>query len=128
MMPIEPCSFRDRQGRTRCTECGVSVDVCVCDRNEKAEARWDSPEERFLRAVIQRLQEDRINHLSQRHMCNRLGVQLGQLVSFLLLHDDQGPVSEAEVYQKCIELCSTTIRLALEGDSTLAYNSKNILS
>jgi hypothetical protein len=51
-----PCAYLDPRQRVRCTECGMTVDLCTCvNVSEMAQERLHSPEGQFLRAVAAEL-------------------------------------------------------------------------
>lgn len=127
MTQMRTCTYIDRRGQIRCTECAQTVDLCLCPApDEQAARRAGSAEGLFLRRV-----RDELNLADERaepahRTLVKLSLAAGQVSGKLLAHHNGQGVSAQEVVQELINVAVLATRLATEGDSDFDYSPSSV--
>lgn len=113
------CTYRDRRGKDRCTECGNQKDLCTCSEpDESAHRRLTSEHGMFLRAVFEKYEEVHSDHLFE-----KLTEQVGVLGSQLVRHDQTRSPSPDVIIKTLLDISATVTKLAVDGTAEYAYPS-----
>lgn len=111
----------------RCTECGVTIDLCLCPAvDEQAARRIGSNEGLFLKRI-----RDELNLADQRGENNRfllmnLTAAVGKLNDQILSHH-QGQGANAESIMQTLILAGVLLtRIATEGDEAFSFDPARV--
>ena len=126
--PPHPFTYLDPQGRQRCTECGVTYDLCLCtDFNRQIHQRLWSPEGRTIRAVQTELLQAREKFPHPDHLLPALMGSVGGLSKAFLEHDRSVEgVTGHEILREAVRVATLALRLAVEGDPTFRYDPDEV--
>lgn len=118
------CSYHDRRRRIRCTECNLTVDLCVCvDVEEMAFKRLNSGTGKFLREVFAEAQD--FEHNPQDHLLERIISELGMVSMKLIQNDKDRSVPDTDVRRELVRLAGAVTLLAAIGTPEYAYPSED---
>ncbi len=120
-MTTRTCVYLDDRGVHRCTECGQNLDLCTCVQIDNiAHERLWSPDGLVFRMIQGELRATRKESINSDRTLAALGSEFGRLCLAMLQHED-GQQSAEQVLREAIQVASTTIRVATEGDSDFNY-------
>jgi len=112
---MRTCSYADSRNTERCTECGMSVDLCQCQNvDDKASARLASPEGEFLTAVWRQTAQGNPRYNLLEHSLEQFGK-----VAILLTKADS---PDSEIYRSLVQLCVLLTALAAQGAPEYTYS------
>jgi hypothetical protein len=118
-MDIRVCNFLDHGGKLRCTECGVTVDLCLCtDVSEKAESRLKDEHQQFLREVASLYESD---EFAEDHLFAELVQEIGNVGSKLVSHTRNRTPAPAEIHRNLLRVAVLVTRIAVEGTGEYSY-------
>lgn len=113
---MRTCSYTNKSGQERCTECGITTDLCTCiDVSFKAHNRLWSPEGRVLRAVRDEIDRARELFPQMSEGMVALMEEVGELANALIEHQKGNKPSKA-ILEEAIQVAAVAIRIAIEGD------------
>lgn len=122
------CSYLDQHHAERCTECGVSLDICLCqDVDDKAHERLWASDGQTIRAIQMEIRAARSAFPGNRHLMAALVEEVGELAQALIQNDRGERTSNPEVFKEAVQVAAMAIRVAVEGDQSCTYNSDSIL-
>lgn len=117
---MRTCTFLDRRGQERCTECGVTSDLCLCTEvDEKAHDRTQTNPGRFLREIFL-LRSTAPAH----NLVEEMAEQFGTLAMMLVRNRDGGTPPESDIRQHMIRLGILLTALASYGTPEYTYPSE----
>lgn len=119
------CSYHDSRRRVRCTECGVTIDLCTCvEVEELASQRLTSEEGKFLREVMRDASGIALGSSADRdHMLERIMSELGMVAMKLVKNDKDRSVADEDVRHELVRLAGAITHLAAHGTPEYAYPS-----
>lgn len=124
---VRTCTYHDPQRRLRCTECGVTVDLCCCvEVNDNAHRRLWSDDGKMIRAIRGELHQAREAFPNTRYLHAALIEEVGELAQALMEHSRGGNKTATEVYHEAIQVAAMAIRIGTEGDPDFAYEPFSI--
>lgn len=116
------CTFLDPQNIERCTECGVSLDLCLCANVDlSAHQRLNSVDGQIILMVRGELDAARGQFPGSTHMLAALMEEVGELAQALMEHDRDGSQTTQEVLREAVQVAAMAIRVAAEGDENFVY-------
>lgn len=116
------CTFLDPQLQERCTECGVTIDLCLCvNINDSAHERLASPDGLVITMIRGELQAARKQFPRTTHMLAALMEEVGELAQAMMEHDVDGSQTTAQVLREAVQVATMAIRVATEGDENFVY-------
>jgi len=115
------CTYHDQQRRLRCTECGITADLCQCQNlDENAHNRlWDD-DGKMLRAVRGELSQHREAFPNTHYLMAGLVEAVGDLMK-ALIQQQVGNKQPAEVFHESVKVSAIAIRMGTEGDPDFPY-------
>lgn len=117
---MRPCTYLDPRGRERCTECGVTIDLCLCvNPSDKANFRHVSAIGQFTRAVYEEASANTVG----RNLFEHLVEQVGQIGAALVSNLDTNSPNDNEIRQLMVKAGRTLTLLAAEGTPEYPYPS-----
>lgn len=127
---MRPCVYKDHRLVERCTECGVTLDLCLCrEPAEAAARRLGSDSGRFLAQVLQQVFKAEDDGTPNTDLAALLQIQAADALEHLLranrssqIVSDAGGSSMPNVRQALIEVAALATRLATQGDPLYAYD------
>lgn len=112
------CTYLDGRQRERCTECGVTVDLCLCPEvSDIAQERIASPAGRFLRDVMSQVETAD----SSRRLFEKIVQEIGNVGTKLVSNSEQGTPETEEVYRNLVRLGALLTLLAADGTPEYVY-------
>lgn len=121
-MSERTCIFSDPQNITRCTECGVSLDLCLCANVDlSAHQRLNSVDGQIVSMIRGELAAARGKFPGSTHMLAALMEEVGELAQAMMEHDLNQGTSTQEVLREAVQVASMAVRLAAEGDENFVY-------
>ena len=123
-MGLRACTFL-YQNKEFCTECGISIDLCLClDVSRIAQERVFTREGKFLKRLLQEVERARENFPENQAMMAALMEEVGELAQALIEHDRRGSeeIPESEILAEAVQVAAMALRVALEGDQSFSYN------
>jgi NTP pyrophosphatase (non-canonical NTP hydrolase) len=112
----------DPQNIERCTECGVSLDLCLCANVDlSAHQRLNSVDGQIILMVRGELDAARGQFPESTHMLAALMEEVGELAQALMEHDRDGSQTTQEVLREAVQVAAMAIRVAAEGDENFVY-------
>lgn len=119
---MRTCTFLDPQNIERCTECGVSLDLCLCANVDlSAHQRLNSADGQIISMVRGELDAARGKFPETTHMLAALMEEVGELAQALMEHDRDGSQTTQEVLREAVQVAAMAIRVAAEGDENFVY-------
>lgn len=119
---MRTCSYLDPHNLPCCTECGSSLDLCICVHpDDTAHERLTSVDGQVIRMVRDELAAARAAFPGDTHRLAALGEEHGELCKALMEHDRGLGTSPQEVLREAIQVAAMAIRLATEGDANFSY-------
>lgn len=116
------CTYVDPHNIQRCTECGITTDLCLCMNVEGfAHDRLHSPDGIVMTLVRGELDAARGKFPDSTHQLAALMEEVGELAQALMEHDRDGAQTIAMVLREAVQVASMAIRLATEGDNNFKY-------
>lgn len=124
---MRECTYFDSHQRERCTECGITVDLCKCQNlNDNAHRRLWSDDGKMIRSIRGELQQAREAFPDSRYMLCALMEEVGELAQAIMEHSRGENKTAAEVYHEAIQVATMAIRIGTEGDSDFTYEPYSI--
>lgn len=121
-MSDRTCTYHDPWNILRCTECGVTVDLCLCANvGLSAQERLNSPDGIVVMMVRGELDAARASFPNAQHMVVALMEEVGELAQAMIDHDRGGSQTAQQVLREAVQVASMAIRIAVEGDDNFAY-------
>ena len=121
-MTDRSCTFLDPHMQERCTECGVTIDLCTCvNINDSAHERLASPDGIVITMIRGELAAARTKFPGSTHQLVALGEEFGELCQAMMEHDVDGSQSTVMVLREAVQVAAMAIRVATEGDENFAY-------
>jgi hypothetical protein len=121
-MTDRTCTYHDPWNIVRCTECGTTVDLCVCANvTLSAHERLNSSDGIVIRMVRGELDAARASFPNATHMVVALMEEVGELAQAMIDHDRSGSKTPHEVLREAVQVASMAIRIAVEGDDNFSY-------
>ena len=115
-------TYWDPNRRVRCTECGVTEDLCLCQNVcDRAHERLWSPTGLTVRQIWDELASARRVFPENEHMLAALVEKVGELAQALIDHS-RGSKTAPELYKEAIQVACMAIRVATEGDASFPYD------
>ena len=122
------CTYLDPHHTERCTECGVTIDLCLCEEvNDMAQERLWSDDGKAIRAIIHELDSAREAFPGNRHMLCALMEEVGELAQAIMQHDRAEGTTTNQVFKEAVQVATMAIRVATEGDQNFAYESWSVI-
>lgn len=119
---MRTCTFLDPQNMERCTECGVTVDLCLCANVDlSAHNRLNSTDGMIMTMVRGELDAARSQFPETTHMLAALMEEVGELAQAMMEHDRDGSQTTQEVLREAVQVATMAIRVAAEGDENFVY-------
>lgn len=119
---MRTCTFLDPQNMERCTECGISLDLCLCANVDlSAHQRLNSVDGQIISMVRGELDAARGKFPGSTHMLAALMEEVGELAQALMQHDTDGSQTTQEVLREAVQVAAMAIRVAAEGDENFVY-------
>jgi hypothetical protein len=119
-MDIRICTYLDPRQIARCTECGVTADLCLCPQvSELAHRRLSTPAGKFLQSVFAQAETSQPSD----NLFERLNWEFGDLGMKLVRHNRTRDPSPEEIYAAMVKIAAGLTRLATEGTDEYAYPS-----
>ena len=116
------CVYLDPHNVQRCTECGITTDLCLCVNVEgSAHDRLHSPDGLVITMIRGELDAARGEYPDGQHALAALLEEAGKLSRCLIKHDRKQEVTTQEVLRRAVTTAAMAIRIATEGDSNFAY-------
>ncbi len=116
------CTYTDPHNIHRCTECGHTVDLCICvDVEGQAHDRLQSPDGIVMMMVRGELDAARGEYPDGQHALAALLEEAGKLARGLIKHDRAQEVAIQEVLRRAVTTAAMAIRIATEGDDNFKY-------
>lgn len=116
------CSYTDPHNIPRCTECGITLDLCLCVNVEgSAHERNNSADGIVLSMIRGELDAARSEYPDGQHALAALLEEAGKLARGLIKHDRAQEVSTQEVLRRAVTTAVMAIRIATEGDDNFKY-------
>lgn len=124
---IRTCTYTDPHNTQRCTECGLTTDLCLCvDVEGSAHDRLQSPDGLVMTMIRGELDAARGKFPDTLHRLAALGEEFGELCQALMQHDIDGSQTTAMVLREAVQVATTAIRIATEGDDNFKYQFPSI--
>ncbi len=121
-MPDRSCTYLDPHNLPCCTECGSSLDLCVCVRpDDMAYERLTSVDGLVIRMIRDELVAARAAFPGDVHRLTALGEEHGELCKALMEHDNALGTSPQQVLREAVQVAAMAIRVAVEGDADFLY-------
>ena len=121
-MTDRACTYLDPYGSERCTECGTTVDLCLCvNINDSAHERLASPDGILATMIRGELRAARAQFPGTTHMLAALMEEVGELAQAMMEHDRDGSQTVPMVMREAVQVAAMAIRIATEGDENFAY-------
>jgi len=121
-MTDRTCSYLDHHNLLCCTECGSSLDLCVCVNPDGiAYGRLNSPDGQVIRMVRDEIAADRAADPTTVHLLGTLMEKVGMLSTMLARHDRGLGTSTQEILREAVHAAAMAIRVATEGDADYSY-------
>jgi len=112
------CTFLDPRQKERCTECGITIDLCQCrDVNQSAYERTQTPEGEFLRAI----EAETVHFERTTHRFESLVKLVGELGVKLVSNADTGSPAPSDIYQTLAKIGAVTVKLGSGGTDEYPY-------
>lgn len=118
---MRACTYVDDHAMERCTECGVSIDLCNCDYEASARARNNTADGEVIKMIYGELRAARASFPETTHMLVALGEEYGELCQAMIDHDRSQAKSTNEVLREAVQVATMAIRVATEGDDNFLY-------
>src|SRR5262245_9808672 len=126
-MATRTCTFVDRRAQLRCTECGLTLDLCVCPApDEQAFRRIASNEGTFLNRVRAEIALADERAEGNQFLSVQIHKQAGIVSGLLLSHHDGQGASPQEILQALVQTAVLVTRLAIEGDGEFSYEPRAV--
>jgi hypothetical protein len=121
-MPNRSCTYLDPHNMLCCSECGRSLDLCVCVNPDAiAHGRLTSVDGLVIRMVRDELVAAREAFPTDVHRLAALGEEYGELCKALMEHDLGLGTTTQQVLREAVQVAAMAIRVATEGDSNFTY-------
>lgn len=119
---MRTCTFLDQQNTERCTECGVSIDLCLCANVDlSAHQRLNSTDGMIISMIRGELDAARGKFPGSTHQLAALMEEVGELAQAMMEHDRDGSQTVQEVLREAVQVAAMAIRVAAEGDENFVY-------
>lgn len=116
------CSYSDPQNMGRCTECGITLDLCLCANvNLSAHQRLNSADGIIISMVRGELDAARKQFPETTHMLAALTKNVGELAQAMMEHDRDSSQTTQQVLREAVQVATMAIRIAAEGDENFVY-------
>ena len=120
--PQRTCAFADDDFAMRCTECGVTLDLCLCAGVDNlASERLFSPDGKMITDILGEVRSAREKFPGSRHMLCALVEEVGELAQAIMQNDRHEGTTETEVYREAVQVAAMAIRIGTEGDEAFEY-------
>jgi len=121
-MPGRTCTYVDPHNLPCCTECGGSLDLCICiDADTIAHERLTSVDGLVIRMVRDEIAAAREAFPTDLHRLTALGEEHGELCKALMEHDLGLGTTTQQVLREAVQVAAMAIRVATEGDANFSY-------
>lgn len=121
-MPDRSCTYLDPHNLPCCTECGSSLDLCMCVRpDDMAHERLTSVDGLVIRMIRDELVADRTADPDTTHRLATLMEKVGLLSTAMARHDAGLGTSPQEILREAVQAAAMAIRVATEGDGNYRY-------
>lgn len=121
------CIYLDPHNVQRCTECGITIDLCVCvDVDGSAQDRLHSPDGIVITMIRGELNAARGMYADGEHALAALMEETGKLSRNLVKHDRKQEVTTQEVLRRAVTTAAMAIRIATEGDTNFLYEFPSV--
>lgn len=121
---MRTCTYLDQHHLERCTECGVTLDLCSCPNvNDSAHHRLWGKDGRTIRIMLSELESARKEFPDNQHLLCTLMERIGKLAQAIMEHDRGQGTTTQQVYREAIQAASIAIRVAVDGDQNFLYES-----
>ena len=122
-MTERTCTYRDKRSTLCCTECGTDLTLCQCQSpDEQAQERWTSPDGLVMKMFDDELVAAREAFPGTVHRLAALFEEVGELAQAMMHHDLKLGTSVHEVLHEAVQVATTAIRVAVEGDDNFLYS------
>lgn len=122
------CAYLDPHHIERCTECGITLDLCLCENvNDKAQERLWNNDGKTICAIMMEIQSARTTFPGNEHMMAALTEEVGELAQALINHDRGENTTTSQVFKEAVQVAAMAIRIAVEGDHSFAYESLSVI-
>ncbi len=116
------CTYIDPHNTLACTECTRTVELCQCiDPDAIAHDRLSSPDGLVITMIRGELDAARRKFPDSLHRLAALGEEFGELCQAMMEHDIDGSQTTIMVLREAVQVATTAIRIATEGDDNFKY-------
>ncbi len=121
-MPNRTCTYLDPHNLLCCSECGRSLDLCVCVNPDAiAHERLTSHDGLVIRMIRDELVAARTKFPDNVHQFDALVEEVGELAKGLMEHDRALGTTTQQVLREAVQVGCMAIRVAVEGDADYVY-------
>lgn len=121
-MPNRTCTYLDPHNLLCCSECGSSLDLCVCVNPDTiAHERLTSHDGLMIRMIGDELVAARTKFPDNVHQFDALVEEVGELAKGLMEHDRGLGTTTHQVLREAVQVACMAIRVAVEGDADYVY-------
>lgn len=122
-MTTRNCVFSDPHNIERCTECGATIDLCMCvNIDDSAHQRLASPEGIVIAMIRGELSANPTDgSAGSQHLLVSLMQEVGELAQAMIEHDRIQETTVQMVLRKAVQAAAVTIQIATRGDDNFLY-------